>query len=619
MDHSRRILQLVVLAALIGLTIWWPAESDAKIRASLDEIARVMTTYFPKLDGKVLSVEDQAIKIDLGREQGVLSGMVLRLYRTGEVFLHPITKEPLGRFEQELGRVVVIQVDAKTSVVKIAGPVLNGGPKVGDGVRLTGARLPVAVLPGSSTTNHILLQEFSAALKDTGRFKPLSPEAIAEATLMKPKPDQARPGDEKRPAVELDLDYLLRVTSAPGPGGTEMSVKILTTQDDKPLVTLEAVVDLSSEMGLAFLEESQLSPVQMNPKQSTVKISLPFEAKHLVLADMDKDGKPEWILSDGNKIRIYHLVKNKPEMVWEEKEKNRGNQHLALDAVDLNQDGFPELFVTNMLSGNLDSYVIEWKDGQYLKTVKHLPYFLRVWRSPGKPPKLLAQRTSLTEPFAGPIHEMTWTGSGLVEGPVFSMPSGVGLYGSAAADLNGDGTEEFIQVDDDEHLRVFGKNGKLLIRSPERYGGYENGFEHVSPETVQIAQEKRDFVKVKGRIEFMRNPQGGLWIVVTKNIPVTYLVSRSRGYRDSEVYGLSLQGAGSSDGQAEFSEDWKIKAPDQVISDIQLSDVMGQGQPQVVLLLRPGLGLSTLSSFFSRESELRIYRIPSEAEKHGTK
>ncbi len=612
MNRQGRILRLLVAVAFIGIISGMPIESNAKSKASLDEIAKVLVTYFPKLDGKVISVEDQVITINLGKGQGVLSGMILRLYRPGEQFLHPLTKEPLGQFEEEIGRVKVTQVDEKTAQAKLLGPVSTGGLKVGDGVRLSGARFPVAVLPGSSTTNRILLQEFAAALQDTGRFEPMSPEAIAEATLLKRKPDSSSPGDEKQPATGLDLEYLFQVTTAAGVGATDMTIKVLTTQDDQPLVTLDAKVDLSSEMGLALLEESQLPSVQMNPKQSAVKITLPFEAKHLVLADMDHDGRPEWIISDGIKIRIYHLEKNKPEMIWEEKDENKNNHHLALDAADLNQDGFPELFITNMIDGNLDSYVIEWHDGQYQKTVKHLPYFLRVWRSLGKPSKLLAQRTSLTEPFAGPIREMTRSASGYVEGPVFDLPSGMGLYGSAALDLDSDGVEELIQVNDDDHLLVFKKNGKLLLRTPERYGGYENGFEHAIPATVQIAQERQDFVKVKGRIEFMNNPQGRPWIVLTKNIPLTYLVSRSRGYHESEVYGLDWNGA-------DLTEVWKIPLPEQVITDIQLSDVMGEGQPQVILLLRPGLSLSTFKSLFGKQSELRIYRIPSGAEKHGAK
>jgi len=616
MNRQGKILQLLVATALIGMITGVLNESDAKGRASLDEIAKVMVTYFPKLDGKVVSVEDQVITVDLGKGQGVLSGMILRLYRPGEVFLNPLTKEPLGRFEQEIGRVKVIQADEKTSQAKLLAPVSNGGLKVGDGVRLTGARLPVAVLSGSSTTNRVLLQELAAALQDTGRFEPMSSEEIAEATLLKRKPDSSAPGDQKQPVAALDLDYLFQVTTAPGVGATNMTIKILTTQDDQPLATLDAKVDLSSEMGLALLEESRLPSVQMNPKQSAVKIPLPFEAKHLVLTDMDHDGRPEWIVSDGVKIRIYHLEKNKPELIWEEKEEKKNNRHLALDTADLNQDGFPELFVTNMLDGNLDSYVIEWRDGQYQKTVKHLPYFLRVWRSLGKPSKLLAQRTSLTEPFAGPIHEMTRSAGGYIEGPVFDLPSGVGLYGSAALDFDGDGVEELIQVDDDDHLLIYKKNGKLLIRTPERYGGYENGFEHVVPGTVQIAQERQDFVKVKGRVELMNNAQGRPWIILTKNIPLTYLVSRSRSYRESEVYGLDWNGADLSAG---LNEAWKIPLPEQVIVDIQLSDVMGEGQPQVILLLRPGLSLTTFKSLFGKQSELRIYRIPSGAEKHETK
>lgn len=323
MNRQGRILPLLVAVAFIGIINGVPVGSDAKTKASLDEIAKVLVTYFPKLDGKVVSVEDQVITINLGKGQGVLSGMILRLYRPGEPFLHPLTKEPLGRFEQEIGRVKVSKLDEKTSQVKLLGPAPKDGVKMGDGVRLSGARLPVAVLPGSSSTNRILLQEFASALQDTGRFEPLSPEAIAEAALLKRKPDASSPEDKNQPASGLDLDYLLQITTAPGVGATDMTIKVLSTQDDQPLVILDAKVDLSSEVGLALLAESQLPSVQMNPKQSAVKITLPFEAKHLVLADVDQDGRPEWIVSDGIKIRIYHLEKNKPELIWEEKEENK--------------------------------------------------------------------------------------------------------------------------------------------------------------------------------------------------------------------------------------------------------------------------------------------------------
>jgi hypothetical protein len=350
----------------------------------------------------------------------------------------------------------------------------------------------------------------------------------------------------------------------------------------------------------------------MNPKQSAVRIMVPFDAKNLVLADMDHDGKPEWIMSDGIKIRVYRIEKNKPELIWQEKEENKNNHHLVLEAADMNQDGYPELFVTNMVAGNLASYVVEWRDGQYQKTAKHLPYFLRVWRSPGKLPKLLSQRTSLTEPFAGSVREMTRSAGGYAEGPVFDLPFGVGIYGSAALDLDGDGAEELIQVDDDDHLLAFKNNGKLFLRTEQRYGGYENGFEHVVPATVQIAQEKQDFIKVKGRVEIMTNSKGRPWIVMTRNIPLTYVVNRSRGYHESELYGLDWNGS-------DLTEAWKIPLPEEVIEDIQLNDVMVEGQPQAILLLKSGLSMKTFKSLFGKQSELRIYRIPNVTEKDDTR
>src|ERR1700739_2037825 len=113
-----KALRLLVILFTITVVGGMSAESDARTKASLDEIAKVLVTYFPKLDGKVVSIEDQVITIDLGSGQAVIPGMVLRLYRAGEPFLHPVTKEPLGQFEEEIGRVKVTRVDGKTSQAK---------------------------------------------------------------------------------------------------------------------------------------------------------------------------------------------------------------------------------------------------------------------------------------------------------------------------------------------------------------------------------------------------------------------------------------------------------------------------------------------------------------------
>ncbi len=77
---------------LLLLVLMIPAIAFArfeKLTADIDEM-------FSRFTGYVVSVEDNDLITDLGRDKGVYDGMKLKIYRKNEPIIHPITKQVLG-------------------------------------------------------------------------------------------------------------------------------------------------------------------------------------------------------------------------------------------------------------------------------------------------------------------------------------------------------------------------------------------------------------------------------------------------------------------------------------------------------------------------------------------
>ena len=63
--------------------------------------------FFNPVNGKITSVEDKKIVMDIGLKNEILPGMRLNILSEGEPFIHPVTREMLGRVESVTGKVEI--------------------------------------------------------------------------------------------------------------------------------------------------------------------------------------------------------------------------------------------------------------------------------------------------------------------------------------------------------------------------------------------------------------------------------------------------------------------------------------------------------------------------------
>lgn len=157
---------------------------------ALDRLRDEAISYFKPMVGNVIALaNDDIVLTDVPEASGIKKGMRLEVKEAGGVFLHPITKEPVGAIEKVVGVAEAEEVGSGGSMLRlIRGGAFRETVKTGDIVRLHSSKVAAFFYP-SKSVDWFVAEEYVRRLKESGRFElhesgPLSGgegEAVAEA------------------------------------------------------------------------------------------------------------------------------------------------------------------------------------------------------------------------------------------------------------------------------------------------------------------------------------------------------------------------------------------------------------------------------------------------------
>ena len=137
------------LPLVLGLLAPTPAEAGIadRVGVTFALMLQEFVDAFPPAEGLVVAVDGDLVYLDLAAKSGVQPGQEFTVFRKGEVFRHPLTNQPLGRFEEYLGYAQVRRVFPQFSEARYIP--LDGRPPVRpeDGARITRGRIKVAIAP----------------------------------------------------------------------------------------------------------------------------------------------------------------------------------------------------------------------------------------------------------------------------------------------------------------------------------------------------------------------------------------------------------------------------------------------------------------------------------------
>jgi hypothetical protein len=202
----------LVLGYLLSSVVPVAAGVADQVGATFGLMLQDVVSAFPAVEGLVVAVDGDRLYMDLAQKDGVLPGQEFTIFRKGDVFRHPVSGQPMGRFEDILGYAQVKRVLAGFSEAVYVPLEAKPRAQPEDGVRITRGRIRVAVPPPTdlTKTNADLRRVafmMAHALSDTKRFQCADPSAVQELLLtQKIRSEELLVRPEKAVAVAKTLE-----------------------------------------------------------------------------------------------------------------------------------------------------------------------------------------------------------------------------------------------------------------------------------------------------------------------------------------------------------------------------------------------------------------------------
>ncbi|MCL5024438.1 MAG: VCBS repeat-containing protein [Nitrospirae bacterium] len=494
---------------------------------SLNALKDETLSFFKPMRGKIVSLQDKVITSDLGSKAGVKKGMRFTIFREGTPFLHPVTKEPMGRVEAPVGKAEVKDVGDDRSTMEI----ITGKAAEGDILRISEIKARLLFYQDKNVDWN-LADAYYQLLKESGRFDMMD-------TALDSADDAQIIAEGKR----LGAEAVLILTSQESERETVLKQRILWISDSVKLAESAATVDG------AVLKELRAARNMMAPLSSSsdalVFFDLPFRASLMTAGDFKGDGDRKLVIGYGRQLHIYSIgaslesvndlkCPGADDVVW-------------LDAMDVNGDGRDEIVVTAMRGRDVDttsdSMIPEVKDaGNIVSYVYSLQgaeptllwktnLFLRVLPGLG----LIGQNYDTAGGFGGPIFRIRYNSGKFTKGDSLKLPRGPNIYDFAY--LDGANAERYVLAyDGSGYLNLYNAEGLKVWQSRENYLGFRDSFK-IAASTSII--DKGEW-SVKDRL-FVRNRES----FVVKRKPLAKMV-RGLGYGSSQIQtmwwsGLSME------------------------------------------------------------------------------
>jgi TolB-like protein len=400
---------------------------------------------------------------------------------------------------------------------------------------------------------------------------------------------------------------------------TPISMQTSPPQEKSPQYSREAEVISGMRKSKKGTLTSFINPDFINAPEPIIRKDfwmsqkVPTEFKGMDIGDVNNDGLNEVVIIDNRSVMIYQKINNDLKQIQKILGKASDN-YLSVDVADINNNGLRQIVVTNLPGNTIESFVLEFRNGNFVAIATKLPWFLRVIES-SSGPLLLGQRRGFDKPFDTPIYQIVWEEGRYREGRRMKIPEGLSVYGLAMDSLTASGTEKIIALDEDDYLNIYAQTDKPLVKlqtfggsnerlwkSDDVYGGSNNSIETftqfgMSGINQQERMDRNTYINPR-ILTYDTGRDGKKGVIIVKNLSAAARLFRNvKTYSSSELYDFEWDGLG-------LLENWKTKKINGYVADYQFKDIDSDGQKEIVL----ALVLST-GQFVTNSSVIVVYKM----------
>ncbi|MCI0468865.1 MAG: hypothetical protein L0Y62_02230 [Nitrospirae bacterium] len=462
-------------------------------------------SYFSPVAGAVTSVKGDVIKINVGAKNLAKKGMRLYAFKEGAPFIHPLTKEELGKIETPIGGIEITSVGANEST----GIIISGTPLDFAKAKVKIAGLKIKILFCQGNLSWAIGEAYYQMLKETGRFELL--DTGAEDCDMSKVTSEAK---------TKGADIVLMLHSSESGDGIRLSQKLVWTSDSKVFSEKKAALDAAYVKGL----KAKGGAFSLMEDEVLLSFRLPFGARRLAVGDLDGDGKQEMLITFGDKIAAYKpgvdLARHSQIIV------PLGADVLWIDTLDSNKNSRDEVLAVAIKDGEITSYIFEF-DGSGFKQIKKLEdtFIKRLGNG------IVGQNYTKRDGYDGDVFRIRYDNGKYIKGDKFKLPPDVNIYDFTFLH-SPDRKISVLAWDERGYAYLYNEDGVKTWASSESFGGFPLKFKKESP-TVMV---ERGEWSIKDRF-IDRDAE----ILVPKKKPLA-VMAQGLGYSSSSIRSLWWNG-----------------------------------------------------------------------------
>lgn len=533
------------------------------------EIPAQLAQDFAPLSGYVvMPMTADEYLIDLDASKGVQTGDLFSIVRKGKKITHPVTGEIIGTLD---GSRVFLQVTRLKSgysyVRKIAG---KGEVHKGDKIKRFNA-IPVRYVDKTAD---------SAELKS---------ELQSELTQL----DWLAAESEDTPLLLFERGTNnLTVKSSEGnilfnyPLNTKMPLK---TQQSSPLAPAVAVTAPLASAPAPATQTATQGIIKNQTDTSRIWHGAQYKTEVLGLRvdDFNADGSQEAALLLEDKLIIDHYQGTQHSTLAEISLKD-GLSYLAIDSIDLNGNGLPEIFLSAVRAGVPATRVFEFTGNKLQEIANKVPMLVRRIEHPQKGSILLGQkRHDLKVPFSERPFYVRFTQGQYEQGAQAQLPTPATIFGTTPLTTE-EGSMLYAYLTASDTLKVKNDAGDEIFETSDKYGGSEVQF-------ILESEGSRDdaiHYYLPLRVLFSNNE-----ILIPQN-EGQRMTQNWRRYSKSRLISLKWNGLS-------FDESWRTSDQSGQTADFALADIDNDGQTELILAVK----FKRKTLFSSAKSALVIYEM----------
>ncbi|HTZ17762.1 MAG TPA: hypothetical protein VMB78_04910 [Dissulfurispiraceae bacterium] len=487
------------------------AATVSPLAPSLNILKEEILSYFALVSGNISSITGQSVSIDKGTSASIKRGMRISAFKEGASFIHPVTKEPMGKMEMTVGNIEITSVDAASS----NGTIISGKFDDFQGAKIKVPARKIRLLFYQGNLDWYLGDAYYHALLDSGRFE-LIDTGLQTATT----------ADIIAEAKAKSAEVAVVLSSEELKNSIEVTQKLYWVSDGKQFS------DTKTSVHVAAVKQLKFSAGMFAPREGEALLTyrLPFSARRLAVGDFDGSGNSSIVLASGDHVAIY-----KPDMdlklLWEVPVPG-ADEVLWMDTLDVKKNGRDMLLITTMRNqtvrkgdtfesavGDTNSYIFELQGDTFKLVWKAENTFIRKVEN-----SIVSQGFSRADGFDGKMYQIAYSDGRFVKGEEFRMPKGIAIFDFQYV-YAPDGKRAFFAWEDNGFLSLYNDKGVRIWASKEDFGGFADSYKKES----QIIMIEKGNWYIKDRLA-ANNAE-----VLAPKRKSMFSFARSLGYSGSEL------------------------------------------------------------------------------------